>query len=426
MRGIRRMGVGLAAAALAVAGQGASTWTGAAASADDVTITFWNYWDGTNGEAMDALVARYNEEHPGVTVRNVFIGWGDLLPKLQAAVAGGEAPDVAALDLVWMPQVANSGRIAALDDYVAAGAVDIGDIYPEVLAVDIYDDALYGLPVSTNNLQLFINRELFEAAGLDPDSPPTTWDELRATAEQCTDHDASVYGLELFTEPGEGLTWQWQVYLWQAGGEFLDETNTAAAFNSPAGTAALQLWVDLLHTDESAPLAPWGQFGQGAACMVIDGSWMVGGLAADPPFDFGTAPLPYPADGGPATNMGGEHAVVFANDDAATEQAAFDFVAWLASPEIQEEWDLATGFMPIRSAVAESPTYLAAIEADLPQLLPFVESQQFARSRPSIANYAEVSDVFSRELERALLGDTDVATALADAEAAVNRLLGSE
>lgn len=123
--------------------------------------------------------------------------------------------------------------------------------------------------------------------------------------------------------------------------------------------------------------------------------------------------------------MGREHAVVFATDDAATEQAAFDFVAWLASPEVQEEWDLATGFMPIRAAVAESPTYLAAIEADLPQLLPFVQNQQFARSRPSITNYAEVSDVFSRELERALLGDTDVTAALAAAEIAVNGLLGA-
>src|SRR6266508_4851556 len=397
----------------------------ASASTGDITITFWNYWDGRNGEVIQELADRYADEHPGVTVENVFIGWGDLLPKLQAAVSGGEAPDVAALDLVWMPQIASSGRIAALDTYVEATGTDISDIYPEVLAVDQHDDALYGLPLSTNNLELFINRDLFTAAGLDPDAPPTNWDELRETAAACANPDEGVSGMELYTEPGEGLTWQFQVYLWQAGGNFLTDDLSAAAFHSPEGERALQLLVDLLHTDESATLAPWGQFGQGAACMVMDGSWMVGGMAADQPFDFGTAAMPYPADGQPATNMGGEHAVVFTNDDAATEQAAFDFVAWLASPDIQEEWDLATGFMPIRSAVAESPTYLEAIETDEPRMLPFVENQQYARSRPAIGNYAEVSDAFSRELELAFLGEVEPAEALANAEAAVNELLAA-
>ena len=75
-------------------------------------MTFWNYWDGRNGEVMQELADRYSEENPGVTVENVFFGFGDLLPKLQAAVSGGEAPDVAAVDLVWMPQMAQSGRIA--------------------------------------------------------------------------------------------------------------------------------------------------------------------------------------------------------------------------------------------------------------------------------------------------------------------------
>lgn len=411
-----------AAMALVLVPLGAS----ASASTGDITITFWNYWDGRNGEVMEELADRYADENPGVTVENVFIGWGDLLPKLQAAVSGGEAPNVAALDLVWMPQIARSGRIAALDTYVDETGTDISDIYPEVLAVDQHDSALYGLPLSTNNLELFINRDLFTAAGLDPDAPPTNWDELRDTAAACANPDEGVSGMELYTEPGEGLTWQFQVYLWQAGGEFLTDDLSAAAFNSPEGERALQFLVDLLHTDESATLAPWGQFGQGAACMVMDGSWMVGGMAADEPFDFGTAAMPYPTDGQPATNMGGEHAVVFANDDVATEQAAFDFVAWLASPEIQEEWDLQTGFMPIRSAVAESPTYLEAIETEEPRLLPFVENQQYARSRPAIGNYAEVSDAFSRELELAFLGEVEPADALAGAETAVNALLAAD
>jgi multiple sugar transport system substrate-binding protein len=393
-------------------------------AAEPITLTFWNYWDGKNGEVIQALADRYSDETPGVTIENVFVGWADLLPKLQTAASGASAPDLAAGDLVWMPKLAQSGALAPLDDYVASAGIDLGDFYSELLEVNEYDGALFGLPISTNNLELFYNRELFEAAGLDPDTPPSNWDELRAMAATCTDPATNTYGMELYTEPGEGLTWQFQVYLWQAGGEFLTDDLSAAAFNSDAGKKALQYWVDLLHSDESAPLAPWGEFSQGKACMVMDGSWMVGIWSADPPFDFGTAAMPAPVDGQPATNMGGEQGFVFAGDPQ-REQAAFDFLAWLTSPEIQAEWDRETGFMPVRASVAESPEYLTYIEQTEPRALPFVENQQYARNRPPVSVYPEISDAFSRELEAALLGETSVADALAAAEAAVNELLAN-
>jgi multiple sugar transport system substrate-binding protein len=405
-------------------GVGLTSPVGAAAQGEPTKITFWNYWEGQNGEAIQALVDRYNQEHPDVEVENVFIGFNDLLPKLQAASAGGDAPDVAAADLIWMPKLARSGALVPLDDYIAGAQIDLSDFYPALLNVSRYENATYGLPVSTNNLQLFYNKELFQRAGLDPNKPPTTWDELRQMAQQCTDAGEGIYGMELFTEPGEGLTWQFQVYLWQAGGEFLSEDLTKAAFNSPEGERALQFWVDLLHTDQSAPLAPWGQFGQGKACMVMDGSWMVGGMTAEPPFDFGTAPMPIPAGGEPATNMGGEQLVLFETTPE-EQQAAFEFVAWLTSPEIQTEWDKQTGFTPVRASVASSPDYLTYVKEQLPALLPFVENQKHARNRPPVPNYPEISDAFSRELEAALIGQTEPAEALSRAEQAVNRLLAA-
>ncbi|HLF43006.1 MAG TPA: ABC transporter substrate-binding protein [Acidimicrobiia bacterium] len=397
---------------------GATTTVGAA---EPQTITFWHYWDGLNGEVIAELAARYAEE-TGVTVEPTFFGYGDLLTKLLTTGGGAEGPDLAIADLVWMPKLAESGALVALDEYVDAGGVDVDDFYSELLGINRYGGQLYGLPVSTNNLELFYNKALFESAGLDPESPPTNWDELRTAAAACADPGSGVTGMELYTEPGEGLTWQFQVYLWQAGGEFLNDDLTAAAFNSPEGAAALQYWVDLIDSGESG-VVPWGQFGQGAACMAMDGSWMVGIWSADPPFEFGTASMPYPSDGNMATNMGGEQGFIMATDPA-VQQAAFDFLAWFTSPEIQVEWDQRTGFMPVRASVAEDPDYLSYIESNEPRYLPFVESQQYARSRPAVSVYPEISDAFSRELERALLGDASVAEALAAAETAVNELLG--
>jgi len=398
---------------------GATTTTGEVAAPE--SLTFWHYWDGLNGEVVTELAARYAEE-TGVTVEPAFFGYGDLLTKLQATGGGGERPDLAIADLVWMPSLAESGTLVDLDDFVAGAGVDLDDFYPELLSINQYDGQLFGLPVSTNNLELFYNKELFAAAGLDPEAAPASWDELQEAATACADASSGRTGMELFTEPGEGLTWQFQVYLWQAGGEFLNDDLTAAAFNSPEGESALQYWLDLIDSGGSS-VAPWGQFGQGAACMVMDGSWMVGIWSAEPPFDFGTATMPYPSDGTMATNMGGEQGFVMAEDPAA-QQAAFDFLAWFTSSEVQVEWDQRTGFMPVRASVAEDPAYLEYIESNEPRYLPFVENQQFARSRPAVPEYPELSDAFSRELERALLGEATAAEALAAAETAVNTILG--
>jgi multiple sugar transport system substrate-binding protein len=388
---------------------------------EPIKLTFWNYWDGKNGETIQALVERYNAEHPGVEIENVFVGWGELLPKLQLAVVGGDAPDLAAADMVWMPYLANSGALVPLNSFIEASGLDLADFYPALLAVNTYGEQIYGLPVSTNNLELFINQDLFEAAGLDPNTPPSTWTELADYATRCANPEQGVVGMELFTQPGEGLTWQFQVYLWQAGGEFLTEDLSQAAFNSDAGRRALQFWLDLIDSG-AYTISDWGLFGQGKACMVMDGSWMVGIWAETAPFKWTTARMPYPEDGQPATNMGGEHIFIMAKDEA-KQQAAWDFINWFTSTEIQLEWDQATGFMPVRDSVATHEAYRTWLTETEPRLLPFVEMQRYAHNRPPVEQYAELSDVFSAMLERALYGQMSVEDALSAAEAAVNSLL---
>ncbi|MCA9910734.1 MAG: extracellular solute-binding protein, partial [Anaerolineae bacterium] len=171
---------------------------GVASAQEPVTLAFWNYWDGNNGEVIQSLVDQFNAEHADIQVENVFFGWGELLPRLQTAAAGGDAPALAAADMAWVPLLANSGKLVALDSYVEAAGVDLSDFYPALLNVNQYNDQLFGLPVSTNNLELFINNDLFTAAGLDPAQPPTTWDELASMAQTCADPDNGVIGMELY------------------------------------------------------------------------------------------------------------------------------------------------------------------------------------------------------------------------------------
>jgi len=390
--------------------------------AEKIKLTFWNYWDGKNGETIHALVDRYNKEHPEVEVQNVYIGWGELRTKLLAASAGGDVPDAAAGDMAWIPQLVNAKAVVELDPYIQKDAVDLNDFYPELLKIDRYAGKMFALPVSTNNLELFYNKDIFKAAGLDPEKPPTTWDELVDYAKKCTDPAKGVYGMELYTQPGEGLTWQFQVYLWQAGGDFLTADYTRPAFNSPAGAKALQFWVDLIQKHKVAPLAQWGLFEKGNAAMRMDGSWMVGIWRDQAPVNFGVAPMPIPAGGQPATNMGGEHLVVFKTTQQ-KQDAAWKFIHWLSSTPTQIEWDMQTGFTPVRDSVAKSAQYQQWLTGTEPRLIPFVDNQRHAHARPPIVNYPEVSDAFSKELEKALHGSVTVAQGLKNAEDAVIAIL---
>lgn len=389
--------------------------------AEPVKLTFWFNWEGTNADVMKDLVNRFNEQNPDIVVEPVFQPYADIMTLYQTAIVGGTTPDVAALDLILIPQLVETGAIAPLDDFVAADAdFKVDDFYPLLANYDIMGGKRYALPVSTNNMQLIWNKDLFVKAGLDPEKAPATWDEMQSMAEQCQDPANGVVGFEYYTQPtGEGITWQFQVWLWAAGGEFLNGDNTAAAFNTPEGLTALTYVSDMLQGNGSQP-GPWGLFGDQKACMQLDGSWLFG-YRKDAPFQWGIAPVPAPEGGATASNVGGEHIFMF--DATPNKEAAWKFIKYLTSTEVQLEWDKLTGFLPVRQSVAENADYLTWINETEPRMLPFVEGMASAHARPATPKYFAVSDAFSREIQKALLGEATPADALAAAEAAVNEAL---
>jgi len=392
-----------------------------APGAELVKLTFWHNWEGTNGDVMKELVDRFNSQNPDIQVETVFQPYADIMTLYQTAIVGGTTPDVAALDLILVPQLVETGAIAPLDDFISNDAnSNIDDFYPMLANYDVIEGVRYALPVSTNNMQLIWNKDLFKNAGLDPEKAPTTWEEMQSMAEKCQDSSNGVVGFEYYTQPtGEGITWQFQVWLWAAGGKFLNDDNTAAAFNTKEGLEALTYVSDMLAGKGSQP-GPWGLFGDQKACMQLDGSWLFG-YRKDAPFEWGIAPVPAPAGGTTASNVGGEHLFMF--DASDNKDAAYKFIQYLTSSEVQLEWDQKTGFLPVRKSVAENSDYLKWVNETEPRMLPFVQGMANAHTRPATAKYFAVSDAFSREIQIALLGDATPADALASAEAAVNEAL---
>lgn len=363
-------------------------------------LTFWHYWDGANGQILQQLIDRYEEEHPSVTINAEFVPGGELVAKLQTAIAGRQTPTMAISDLVAMPLLTSSGVLVPLDEYIAESSIDISDYFEGPLVYGLRDGRRYSLPVSASNLGLFWNKAIFEEAGLDPNTPPQNWDEL-VEMSKIIKETTGKWGLELFTDGGEGTSWQWQVYLWGQGGDVLTEDLSAPAFNSEAGQEALQFWVDLINEHEVSTIAPWGLFGRGEAAMVMDGSWMTQFFPMQVNFELGSAVFPHPADGEAATNMGGEQIFIFSSDEA-TQQAAWDFIEWFSSTPVQVEWNRGTGFMPVKQSVAQDEAYVAWVKNARPLLLPFVESMQYAHARPPTEAYPQLSDRLANAIVEAI------------------------
>ncbi len=407
-------------AAVAIALTGCAAGSGGD-SGGTVEVNVWHYWDGTNADTFEAMAKEYNKSHPGVEIKASNVPNADFLTKLRASATSNTLPDIAIGDLVWVPQIEQLGTLVDLAPLLPKDV--LGDINPALTSFGTIDGKQVSVPVSANNLAYMYNRTLFEQAGLDPDSPPTTWDELITDGKAILAATGKP-GYDLFTQAGdngEGLTWNFQVNLWQAGGEFLTKDNSAAAFNTAEGKKALDYWLELINSGVS-PYAKWGEFEKGEGGSAQEGSWMVGIWAPDPPFDFDVAKVPFPADGTAATNLGGEQAMVFGNSDAKSKAAA-DFLAWFLEPEQVTSWSETTGMLPVTNSVATSDAYLSWVDDNQPRLRPYVEQMAEAHARPNTPLYPAISFAFAKEIEKALSGEVSASDALDNAEKAVNDII---
>ncbi|HEX2863688.1 MAG TPA: ABC transporter substrate-binding protein [Deinococcales bacterium] len=391
------------------------------ATAAPVTLSFWNYWDGTNGQVLDSLIQQFNKAHPDIQVKADFTPGSDLLNKLQTAIVGKSTPDLAIADLVWMPSLVRSGALVDLTPYLKSNNISLSDFYAQPLVYGQYNGGQYSLPVSASNLALFWNKDLFRKAGLNPARPPRTWDELVSFSQQIKERTGKL-GFELYTAGGEGTSWQWQVFNWQAGGNLLSKDLKTAVVNSPASVAALQFWVDLIQKYKVAAIAEPGAFKRGEAAMVMDGSWMTQFFPNDVDFELGAAAMPVPKGGKQATNMGGEQLYIFkSNPDK--EKAAFEFVKWFTSTPVQVQWIKGTGFIPTKASVATNASLVNYIKNTKPLLLPFVQVQKYAQARPPVVDYARISDTLARDIQEALYGRMTAKAALDKAVADINATL---
>jgi multiple sugar transport system substrate-binding protein len=324
-------------AALAAVGlTGCSSNGGDDGGDGDVTITYSNFIsNGGNEENLQQIVDAFEKENPGITVEVTTSAYADYFTKLQTDLAAGTAADVFDVDAGSFANIQASGSLAELTD------VDSAAYRTSVLDTYNVDGAQYGLPTSFSDVVLFYNADLFDAAGVDYPTSDWTWADEQAAAEKLTDAAAGVWG------DYQPITYyEYYKAVQQAGGEFLNEDGTEAAFDSDAGIAAAERLAGKSGT--TMPTAADGAgtpdfdtnlFKEGKLAMWHTGIWMIG-LVGDLPFEWNIAVEP--GDEQPATATFSNAVVVSA--DSEHKEAAQKWAEYLSSSKEMVDVRLDSGW----------------------------------------------------------------------------------
>src|SRR6185369_14367276 len=219
----------------------------ARSNSNDTELRVWAF--GSEGEALAPIAREFERANPGVHVRVQAIPWTAAHEKLLTAYVGGALPDIAQLGNTWIPEFAALNALEPLDAYVAqdTALVPRSDYFPGVLATNVVDSVLYGVPWYVDTRVMFYRSDLLRAAGIA--SPPTTWAEWRdAMAKVKKVQPAGSYPALLPVN-------EWAqpvIFGMQAGGLLLADHGTRGAFSDPKFRRGFEFYVNLFR-DSLAP-----------------------------------------------------------------------------------------------------------------------------------------------------------------------------
>jgi multiple sugar transport system substrate-binding protein len=209
---------------------------------EDITLEVWNIWGGSRIPLMDDMFARFTEVHPGLIPENVLVPGGELLQKILTAMAGGTPPAVPMIEQSEVPMFAVNKALLPLDAYMAIEGIAYDEYYDSDLKASQWDGKTYTLPnVSAAWSLYFYNVGHFEEAGLDPEAPPETWDELREAAKALTvveEGQLQRLGYQFYSGlPGAN---DFKQALLSNGGKYLSDDAKTVEFASPQCVEALE------------------------------------------------------------------------------------------------------------------------------------------------------------------------------------------
>ncbi|HEU5218550.1 MAG TPA: sugar ABC transporter substrate-binding protein [Gemmatimonadales bacterium] len=378
------------------------------------TIRFWAF--GREGEVVQELVRGFERDHPGVRIRVQQIPWSAAHEKLLTAIVGRSTPDVAQMGNTWIPEMVTLGAIAPL-------AITLADssYFPGILATNVVEDSLYGLPWYVDTRVLFYRKDILARAGYR--SMPEDWAGWRL-AMQAIKRTAPAGQYAIFLPLNE---WPPMAIFGLQAGSPLVTAEGRGAFRDSAFTRAFDFLLGLYRDGLAAPVSSneianlYQEFSRGTFAMYISGPWNLGEFRRRIPAElqatWGTAALPGPTGSRSGVSLaGGSSLVVFRSSPH--QALANQLVEYLSRPEQQARFYRLTGDLPARREAWADSVLARDREADA-----FRIQLERAVPTPMLPEWEEVTTKLMDHIEVAVRGGGTAAAALAALDGDVDRLL---
>jgi sn-glycerol 3-phosphate transport system substrate-binding protein len=406
------------------------------AASEPVTITYWHAMTRVNADELERLTNQFNAEHPGIRVSlSAAPSYADNLTRYKAGLGTDNLPDLFQGEDTSLQTLIDSRSVLPVQSCIDAESMSTSDFVARVLAYYSVGDVLWPMPFNDSNPILYFDKSAFRRAGLDPEAPPATLDEVEAASRAIVESGAAPYGIAIKTD-----SWVIEHWLAKAAQTLVDNGNgrdgraTKVTFDDEAGVELFS-WIDHMVRSNLALSTGTSDFdhylavANRRAAMTIDTSAALGtidqilGGGEYREVELGTAPMPGPDDPEGGILVGGAANYVVSRSSDEKQAAAYEFAKYLADPQVQAEWAAATGYVPVRSSATtleplvtkwrQQPGYRIAYE----QLL--AGGVNDATAGPVIGPYGArgtgVRGAIIDALTRMLNGDVAPADAVAEA-----------
>jgi len=375
-------------------------------------------------EVVDKLVADCTEE-TGTQVTAVYSGsYADTMTKAQTAARSGQGPDLAVLLTTDLYTLIDNDLIVPLDTLDEDLSWTEEQFFPAFLASGEAEGKLWSLPFQRSTIVQYHNKEAYEAAGLDPEQPPTTWEELEEHARQIQEQGAAEYGLEIpSTQFGN---WMFQAMAIQQGVENTPGTDGFVDYlDEPGSVEALTWWKSL--ADEG--LMPSGttewastpeDFLQGRTAIMWHTTGNLTNVRTNASFDFGVSMLP--AAEQPGSPTGGGNLYVFNRGDENSRAAAYEFSKCLTEPERAAEWSIASGYVATGEPAWETEAMQEYAE-EFPEATVARDQLEVAQGETTSHENGRVAQAINDTIAAVLTGQAEPQEALTQLQANIDQIL---
>lgn len=356
-------------------------------SEEKQVVTFWHSMGGAGQEALNGIVEDFNASQDKIQVNAEYQGtYDEALTKFNAVAGTDSAPTMIQTFEIGTMSMINSGNIKPIQELVDADGYDMSGLEENITNYYSLDGTFYSMPFNSSTPVMYYNKDAFEAAGLDPENPPATFEEVEEAAKAIVKSNPEMKGFAL-----QAYGWLWEQLLANQGALLLNNDNgrsdtpTEIGWTEEEGKSIFN-WVKRMVDAET--FANYGTNGDnqmagflaGDVSMFLQSSASARDVIDNAPFEVGIAFLPHPGDKErQGVVIGGASLWMIDGKPDAETNAAWEFMKYLQTPESQAKWHVGTGYFAINPAAYEEQLVKDAW-AEKPQLQVTVEQLQATKS----------------------------------------------